>query len=122
MEEVLLNKILTRVEQIGTDLTGFKAEMHEFRDEMYVFKEEMYKFRDEMYAFKDEVYKLSDQDSKETAIEINELAELISKKFSELRNDIQKRFNLNNKDHKIYEAQIEKLQISNNYIESKIHI
>ena len=150
MEEVLLNKILVKVEQIGTDLKEFKDEMHEFKDEMYEFRDDMYKFkdemyefrdeiyafrdemyefrdeiyafRDEMYEFKEEVYKLFDQYSKETAIEINQLAEVISKKMNELRNEIRKHVDLNNRDHKIYEAQIEKLQISNQYLEAKIHI
>lgn len=108
MEEVLLEKILDKVEQIGTDLNEFKTEM--------------YVFRDEMHEFKAEVHRMFDQYSKEIAMEINGLAELISRKFNEFKSDSQKEFNINKKDHKIYEAQIEKLQISNKCIESKIHI
>ena len=164
MEEVLLKKILDKVEQIGTDFNEFKTEMYEFRDEMHEFKDEMYEFRDEMHEFKDEMYefrdemhefkdemhkfkdemyefmdemhkfkdemyefknqvhKMFDQYSKEIAMEINELAELISKKFNEFKLDSQREFNINKNDHIIYETQIEKLQTSNKYIESKIHI
>lgn len=115
MEEVLLKKILDKVEQIGTDFNEFKTEMYEFRDEMH-------KFKNEMYEFENQVHKMLDQHSKEIAMEINELAELISKKFNEFKLDSQREFNINKKDHIIYEAQIEKLQTSNKYIESKIHI
>ena len=32
METEILNKILTQVQKIGTDLSEFKEEMHEFKD------------------------------------------------------------------------------------------
>lgn len=115
MEEVLLNKTLTKVEQIGADLNEFKEEMHDFKIEMYGFKEEVYQFMAQ-------IPKMFDKYTKETAMEINELAELISRKFNEFKQEGQMQLSINNKEHIFFGAQIEKLQISTNYIESKIHI
>ena len=80
----------------------------------------------EFNDFKEEVYALFDKNTKEIANEIRELSVSISKKMHQehqaIRNEMQRAIEINQKDHEIFKAQIEKLQITNQYLESKIHI
>lgn len=80
----------------------------------------------EFNDFKEEVYALFDKNTKEIANEIRELSVSISKKMRQehqaIRNEMQRAIEINQKDHEIFKAQIEKLQITNQYLESKIHI
>lgn len=150
MEMEILNKILVRVEKIGTDfiefkqevrerfdknekeLVQFKNEMHEFKNEMYQFRDEMYEFKNEMYQFKDEmhefkdemhefkkeVYGLFDRNIKEIADEIHEVGRMMNRKIEqviketkeEIRQEIKVIVEMNEKDHNIFRAEIEKLQ------------
>ena len=98
---------------------------------MYEFREKFYKFKEEMYVFKEETYYLFDKYSKETAMEINELIKVISKKalekyeeFTEriekIRNSEKQLENSNKREHKVYEAQINKIEATQDYLESKI--
>lgn len=80
----------------------------------------------EFNDFKEEVYALFDKNTKEIANEIRELSVSISKKMHQehqaIRNEMQRAIEINQKDHEIFKAQIEKLQITSQYLESKIHI
>ena len=135
METEILNKILVQVEKIGTDLTEFKEEVRErfdknekelkeFKDEMYEFKGEMYKFKDEMYDFRTEVYDLFDKSTQEISDEIHELARMMSRKTKqtvkevkdEIRQELKAIMKINEKEHKVFESQIEKLQCIEEYI------
>lgn len=136
MEIEILNKILVQVEKIGTDLiefkqevrerfnknekelVEFKEEMHEFKNEMQEFKEEMHEFKNEMQEFKKEVYGLFDRNTKEIADEIHEIGRMIERKIEqvikdtkeEMRKEIKVIVEMNEKDHNIFRAEIEKLQ------------
>ena len=105
-------------EEITKELNELRQEFYEFREEMYKFKEEItkelnelkqefYEFKEEMNDFKKEVDKLFDKNTMEIAEEIRELATMISKKMYKLT----KSQEINEKEHKIYEAQISRLQI-----------
>ena len=109
----------------------FREEFYKFKEEMYEFREKFYKFKEEMYVFKEETYYLFDKYSKETAMEINELIKVISKKalekyeeFTEriekIRNSEKQLENSNKREHKVYEAQINKIEATQDYLESKI--
>ena len=80
----------------------------------------------EFNNFKEEVYSLFDKNTKEIANEIRELSVSISKKMHQehqaIRDELQRAIEINQKDHEIFRAQIEKLQITTQYLESKIHI
>ncbi len=101
METELLNKILTQVEKVGTDLTDFREEVYkrfdknekelaEFRQEMYKFKNEIYEFKEEMYKFTDEVDERFDKSTKEIADEIHELSKYMSSKVSQAVSEVKK--------------------------------
>lgn len=141
-EVAIINQRLSKLEK---EFYDFKEEMYAFREEMYAFREEMYalreefykfreefyKFKEEFYKFKEEVYLLFDKYNKEIGDEINQVANVIvdkiNRKHKELlciiqkyKNNSEKNEKLNEKDHKIYEAQINKLQTSQKFLESKV--
>ncbi len=146
METEILNKILVQVEKIGTDLTDFKEEVRErfdrnekelaeFKGEMCKFREEVYarfdknekelkEFKDEMYDFRTEVYDLFDKNTQEISDEIHEVARMMSRKIKqavkevkdEIRQELKAIMKINEKEHKVFESQIEKLQCIEEYI------
>ena len=79
-----------------------------------------------MESLRQEIKEYVDNNTEEIAQEIRELAEEISKKMEQNKQELNEKMDryiiVNEKDHKIFVAQIEKLQISNQYLESKIHI
>ena len=70
----------------------------------------------ELKNFKNEVYELFDKNTKEIATVINELSESISKTMHKNYSELKQQLELNNKEHRIFEAQIAKLQLTTEYL------
>lgn len=105
------------------EMYDFRGEMYKFIDEMYDFREEMYRFKDEMYDFRTEVYDLFDKNTQEISDEIHEVARMMSRKIKqvkevkdEIRQELKAIMKINEKEHKVFESQIEKLQCIEEYI------
>lgn len=135
MEQELLQKILIKVEKIDdlsdkvNELSVKVQKIDELSDKVNGLSAKVDKIDElsdkvdnltyEFKAFKSEVYELFDKNTKEIATVINQLAESISKKMHKNYNESQQRLEVNNKEHKIYEAQIAKLQLTTQYLEEK---
>lgn len=91
-----ISKLATKEE---ISMLATKEEMHELFNQN----------RKEMYA-------LVDKTTKEIATVINELSESISKTMNKNYNELKQQLEINNKEHRIYEAQIAKLQLTTEYL------
>ncbi len=135
MEQELLQKILIKVEKIDDlsdkvdELSVKVQKIDDLSDKVNGLSAKVDKIDElsdkvdnltyEFKAFKSEVYELFDKNTKEIATVINQLAESISKKMHKNYNESQQQLEVNNKEHKIYEAQIAKLQLTTQYLEEK---
>lgn len=114
-------------EQNRTELTEFKQEVYGLfeknKAELAGFKQEVYGLfeqnKAELTGFKQEVYGLFEKNTLEVGTEIRELAQNISTKMGEIQRELHRHIELNQKDHTIFRAQIEKIQLENQYLESK---
>lgn len=73
----------------------------------------------ELKDFKKEVYQLFEKNTREIATVINQLSESISTKNHRNSEETKQRLEKNDKEHRIYEAQIAKLQLTTQYLEEK---
>ena len=73
----------------------------------------------ELKDFKKEVYQLFEKNTREIATVINQLSESISTKNHRDSEETKQRLEKNDKEHRIYEAQIAKLQLTTQYLEEK---
>ena len=73
----------------------------------------------ELKDFKKEVYQLFEKNTREIATVINQLSESISTKNPRNSEETKQRLEKNDKEHRIYEAQIAKLQLTTQYLEEK---
>ena len=73
----------------------------------------------ELKDFKKEVYQLFEKNTREIATVINQLSESISTKNHRNSEETKRRLEKNDKEHRIYEAQIAKLQLTTQYLEEK---
>lgn len=118
VENKVLNQIMLELKSINCKIdnlerTTVKKEDFEKVVGNLATKEEMHELfnqnRKEMYA-------LVDKTTKEIATVINELSESISKTMNKNYNEIKQQLEINNKEHRIYEAQIAKLQLTTEYL------
>lgn len=115
MENELLQKILTEVKKI--DELSVKVDRLEAKvDKIDELSAKVDNLGIELKDFKNEVYELFDKNTKEIATVINELSESISKVMNKNYNELKQQLELNNKEHRIYEAQIAKLQLTTEYL------
>ncbi|MGN1296892.1 MAG: hypothetical protein ACI4VH_00425 [Clostridia bacterium] len=115
MENELLQKILTEVKKI--DELSVKVDRLEAKvDKIDELSAKVDNLGIELKDFKNEVYELFNKNTKEIATVINELSESISKVMNKNYNELKQQLELNNKEHRIYEAQIAKLQLTTEYL------
>lgn len=111
MEQELLKKILKEVEKIG--------ELSNKVDKIDELSNKVDNLGKELKDFKKEVYQLFEKNTREIATVINQLSESISTKNHRNSEETKQRLEKNDKEHRIYEAQIAKLQLTTQYLEEK---
>ena len=138
MEQELLKKILKEVEKIG-ELSNKVDRLEKKIDKIDELEVKVNKIDElsakvdkidelsnkvdnlgkELKDFKKEVYQLFEKNTREIATVINQLSESISTKNHRNSEETKKRIKKNDKEHRIYEAQIAKLQLTTQYLEEK---
>ena len=127
VENKVLNQIMLELKSINCKIdnlerTTVKKEDFEKVVGNLATKEEISKLatKEEMHELfnqnRKEMYALVDKTTKEIATVINELSESISKTMNKNYNEIKQQLEINNKEHRIYEAQIAKLQLTTEYL------
>ena len=138
MEQELLKKILKEVEKIGElsnkvdrlekkidkidELSAKVDKIDELSakvDKIDELSNKVDNLGKELKDFKKEVYQLFEKNTREIATVINQLSESISTKSHRNSEETKQRLEKNDKEHKIYEAQIAKLQLTTQYLEEK---
>ena len=138
MEQELLKKILKEVEKIGElsnkvdrlekkidkiDELEIKVnkidELSAKVDKIDELSNKVDNLGKELKDFKKEVYQLFEKNTREIATVINQLSESISTKNHRDSEETKQRLEKNDKEHRIYEAQIAKLQLTTQYLEEK---
>lgn len=138
MEQELLKKILKEVEKIGElsnkvdrlekkidkiDELEIKVnkidELSAKVDKIDELSNKVDNLGKELKDFKKEVYQLFEKNTREIATVINQLSESISTKNHRNSEETKQRLEKNDKEHRIYEAQIAKLQLTTQYLEEK---
>ena len=138
MEQELLKKILKEVEKIGElsnkvdrlekkidkiDELEIKVnkidELSAKVDKIDELSNKVDNLGKELKDFKKEVYQLFEKNTREIATVINQLSESISTKNHRNSEETKQRLEKNHKEHRIYEAQIAKLQLTTQYLEEK---
>ena len=128
MEQELLKKILKEVEKIG-ELSNKVDRLEKKIDKIDELEVKVNKIDElsakvdnlgkELKDFKKEVYQLFEKNTREIATVINQLSESISTKNHRNSEETKQRLEKNDKEHRIYEAQIAKLQLTTQYLEEK---
>ena len=128
MEQELLKKILKEVEKIG-ELSNKVDRLEKKIDKIDELSNKVDKIDElsnkvdnlgkELKDFKKEVYQLFEKNTREIATVINQLSESISTKNHRNSEETKQRLEKNDKEHRIYEAQIAKLQLTTQYLEEK---
>lgn len=128
MEQELLKKILKEVEKIG-ELSNKVDRLEKKIDKIDELEIKVNKIDElsakvdnlgkELKDFKKEVYQLFEKNTREIATVINQLSESISTKNHRNSEETKQRLEKNDKEHRIYEAQIAKLQLTTQYLEEK---
>ena len=128
MEQELLKKILKEVEKIG-ELSNKVDRLEKKIDKIDELSAKVDKIDElsnkvdnlgkELKDFKKEVYQLFEKNTREIATVINQLSESISTKNHRNSEETKQRLEKNDKEHRIYEAQIAKLQLTTQYLEEK---
>ena len=127
VENKVLNQIMLELKSINCKIdnlerTTVKKEDFEKVVGNLATKEEISKLatKEEMHELfnqnRKEMYALVDKTTKEIATVINELSESISKTMNKNYNELKQQLEINNKEHRIYEAQIAKLQLTTEYL------
>jgi len=125
MEQELLKKILKEVEKIGelsnkVDRLEKKIDKISAKvDKIDELSNKVDNLGKELKDFKKEVYQLFEKNTREIATVINQLSESISTKNHRNSEETKQRLEKNDKEHRIYEAQIAKLQLTTQYLEEK---
>lgn len=118
MEQELLKKILKEVEKIG-ELSNKVDRLEKKIDKIDELSNKVDNLGKELKDFKKEVYQLFEKNTREIATVINQLSESISTKNHRNSEETKQRLEKNDKEHRIYEAQIAKLQLTTQYLEEK---
>jgi len=144
MSEKILEKILEKVENMETKVDNIEKTMATKEDtkkltgrvnniektmatkeDIKVIKEDIKVMQEDMRNLTGRVDNIEktmatkedlSRNTLEIAQEIRELAEMISRKSHQEHEIIKNQLELNSKDHKIFAAQIERLQMANEYI------
>ena len=129
MQEELLTKILSEVNTISGKVENLEGKVDNLEGKVDNLENKVDNLEGkveniektmvtstEFNDFKEEVYALFDKNTKEIANEIRELSVSISKKMHQehqaIRNEMQRAIEINQKDHEIFKAQIEKLLVN----------